>query len=250
MATRTEHRWAIAHLAVPLAESTVGGWRALPPTVRRGWLLRLGLGLLGALLLAWAITTWAQGLAADGRLDWEAGFLRRLDAGLVPLSYHSAVWLGAFGSTAMLLPVAFVAAFLLVLRGHVLPALAMLAAFFGSKPIVLLGWALWDRARPDFIGGGVAVPTSLQSFPSGHVVQVVAVYGLLTWLWAHLSRSAVERTLAWTLLAAFVVVNAAGRLRLGAHWPSDVAAALVLGAAWVGMLAWSLHWAEERAAGR
>ena len=242
------HRWAVARLAYPLAESAVAGWRGLPTHVRTGWIGRVAGGLAAALLLSWALTTLAHGLADAGRLDWEAAFLRRLDDGLLPMSYHSAVWTGAFGSTAMLLPVAFVAAFLLVLRGRVLPAFAVVLAFFGSKPVVLLGWWLWDRARPDFIGGAAAVPTSLHSFPSGHVTQVVAVYGLLTWLWTHLSRSAAERALAWTLLAAFVAVNAVARLRIGAHWPSDVVAGTVLGLAWMLALAWGLRWTEARGA--
>lgn len=246
-ATRThrQHRWAVARLAYPLAESTAEGWRGTPAAVRAGWLRRVGLGLLLLLLASWALALGTQALADAGRLDWEAEHLRRLDAGLVPMSYHSAVWLGAFGSTAMLLPVVFVAAFLLVLRGHVLRAASVLLAFFGSKPIVLLGWAVWDRARPDFIANAAAVPAGLQSFPSGHVTQVVAVYGLLTWMWAHLSRSAAERVLAWTLLAAFVAVNAVARLRIGAHWPSDVVAGLVLGTGWMLALAWAIRWAER-----
>lgn len=242
------HRWAVARLAYPLAESTVEGWRGTPAAVRAGWLRRVGIGLVVLLLVSWALAVGARALAGAGRLDWEAGLLRQLDAGLVPMSYHSAVWLGAFGSSAMLVPVAFVAAFLLVLRGRVLPALSVLLAFFGSKPIVLLGWAVWDRARPDFIANAAAVPVGLQSFPSGHVAQIVAVYGLLTWMWAHLSRSAAERLLAWTLLAFFVVVNSVARLRIGAHWPSDVVAGLVLGIGWMVALAWALRRAEERSA--
>lgn len=243
-ATRT-HRWAVARLAVPLAERTVDGWKGLPPGVRAAWLRRVGAGLAVALLLSWALAVAGRAMAEAGRLDWEADLLRRLDAGLLPMSYHAGVWLGAFGSTAMLLPVVLVAAFLLVLRGHLLRALSVVLAFFGSKPIVLLGWSVWDRARPDFIANAAAVPTSLHAFPSGHATQIVAVYGLLTWLWADLSRSAVERTLAWALLAAFVVVNGVARLRIGAHWPSDVVAGTVLGLAWMLALAWALRAAER-----
>ncbi len=248
MPARSDHRWAVARLAYPLAESTVAGWKRTPAAVRAGWLRRVGAGLLAALLLSWAVTVLARRLADAGRLDWEADFLRGLDAGLLPMSYHTGVWMGAFGSTAMLLPVVLVAAFLLVLRGHVLRAFAVALAFFGSKPIVLLGWTAWDRARPDFIANAAAVPASLQAFPSGHATQVVAVYGLLTWMWADLSRSTVERTLAWVLFAAFAAVNGVARLRIGAHWPSDVVAGTVLGLAWLFALAWATRWAD-RAAG-
>ena len=113
---------------------------------------------------------------------------------------------------------------------------------------MLLGWTAWDRARPDFIANAAAVPASLHAFPSGHATQIVAVYGLLTWMWADLSRSGAERALAWTLFAAFVVVNGVARLRIGAHWPSDVVAGTALGLVWMVALAWAVRWGEHRTA--
>ena len=221
--------WALARLAFALAEGFLGGWRALPSDVRRRFVRAVLLGLAVCLAASAAAVVVARGLAERGALGWEEPMLRRLDAGSFPLSYHSAVWIGAFGSTAMLVPVVFVAAFLLALRRRTPEAVAVLAAYFLAKPVILLGWWMWDRARPDFIAEGIAVPLALNSFPSGHVLQGTAVYGVLTLLWARASGSRAERALAWSLFAAFAAVQAVARARIGAHWPSDIVAGLALG---------------------
>ena len=175
---------------------------------------------------------------------WERGWLLALPD-RIPLDYHDAVWLGAIGSTAMLVPVVFTVAILLALRQHVLPALALLAAYFLAKPLIFTGWWIWDHPRPDFIENAAAVPAGLQSFPSGHVLQTVAVYGLLCWLWARRSRSPAEQLLAWTVFALVTLSQVAARLRIGAHWPSDVAAALVVGTVWCVWVAWATDRAER-----
>lgn len=243
-----DHRWVIALLAYPLAECTRAGWRGLPPAVRRRWLLRMAGGFAAAALVCVGLTLWAMRLDARGAFDWERAALLALPE-RVPLSYHDAVWLGAFGSTAMLVPMVFVAAILLALRDHVLEALALLAGYLLAKPLIFTGWWIWDRPRPDFIANAVAVPAGLQSFPSGHVLQTVAVYGFLTWLWVRRSRSAVERTLAWALLTLVILSQAGARLRIGAHWPSDVVAGLVVGTVWCGAMIWALERAEREERG-
>lgn len=238
-----EHSWVLARLAYPLAERTRDGWRGLPRDVRRRWLLRMTGGFVLATLVCVGLTLWAMRLDAAGAFAWEREALLSLPD-QVPLSYHDAVWLGAIGSTAMLVPIVVTAAILLALRDHVLSALSLAAGYFLAKPLIFTGWWIWDRPRPDFIEDAVAVPAGLQSFPSGHVLQTVAVYGFLVWLWVRQSRSTTERILAWGLLGLITVSQVGARLRIGAHWPSDIAAALVVGTVWCIAMAWALEKAE------
>src|SRR6185436_8524286 len=102
-------------------------------------------------------------------------------------------------------------------------ALTFPVAYVLQRPLVLLGWWVWNRQRPKWIAGGIAAP-ELHSFPSGHVALMLAVYGLLAYLWARASRSAAERVLVVALLACLLVTVGWARLRLGTHWPSDVLA--------------------------
>jgi undecaprenyl-diphosphatase len=214
---------------------SLGGWRDAPPCARRRWARTLGAGLGGALLLSVLLTLAAMRLAETGALDGERAWLAGLER-RAPLSFHSALWLEGLGSSAMLMPLVGAAAALAALTGRSFRAVLVLVSYAAAKLLILCGWLLWDRARPDFIEGGVAVPASLHSFPSGHTLQTVAVYGVLTWFWVRASRSRVEQAAAWLLFAALAAVVALARLRLGTHWPSDVAAGAVLGGVWLGVL--------------
>ncbi|MGB7794812.1 MAG: phosphatase PAP2 family protein, partial [Pseudonocardiaceae bacterium] len=74
------------------------------------------------------------------------------------------------------------------------------------------------------------------SFPSGHAAGSAAVYGALLLL-------VLPRAARWAralLLAAgtlLICAVAASRVLLGVHYPSDVAAGMALGLAWVGVAA-------------
>ncbi len=226
-------------------DGLVHGWRAVPPPVRRRWLMTLAAGLAACLALSAAVTIAGMRAADAGLLDWERGWLRRLEQS--PLSFHSALWLEGIGSSAMLMPLVAVAAALAALTGRTHRALIVLAAYFAAKALIFSGWWLWSRARPDFIEGGIAVPPSLHSFPSGHTLQTITVYGVIAWFWVRASSSRLEQTIAWLLTAALCAAVAVARLRLGTHWPSDVVAGAVVGVAWLAVLLVAQRRLEEHA---
>jgi undecaprenyl-diphosphatase len=128
-------------------------------------------------------------------------------------------------------------------RRRPIAAVSVLAAYWLERPLYVLGWHLWDRARPTLIAEGLAAPP-LHSFPSGHAALSAAGYGLLAWLWFSRSRSWIERTVVVLLLIALLTVVGVARLRLGSHWPSDVIAGTILGLTWAAVVALALHRAE------
>jgi len=67
------------------------------------------------------------------------------------------------------------------------------------------------------------------SFPSGHMVRTVVVYGLLAFVIRRLSPSPVARALAIPAAIALIVLMAFDRLYLDVHWESDVIGGLLLG---------------------
>ena len=91
--------------------------------------------------------------------------------------------------------------------------------------------------RPRPIAGSdlriVAAPLGGSSFPSGHVLTYVGVYGWLA-LMAHLHigpRSL--RRLAVGALVTLVAAIGPSRVYLGHHWPSDVLASYLLGSSYL-----------------
>jgi membrane-associated phospholipid phosphatase len=67
------------------------------------------------------------------------------------------------------------------------------------------------------------------SFPSGHMVRTVVVYGLLAFVVRRLSRSRTARSLAIPVAIVIIVLMVVDRLYLDVHWESDVIGGLLLG---------------------
>ena len=95
------------------------------------------------------------------------------------------------------------------------------------------------RARPSFVDP-ILILTSY-SFPSGHVAAATLFYGLL-------ATFMVTRTETWrwrvlVVLSAFLIVAlvALSRLYLGAHFLSDVLAALAESLAWLALCLTAVH---------
>ncbi len=245
--TRTEPRpsW----IAIDLLRTTVrharDGWRRIDAYRRRRWLFWNSIGLIVTVAVALLSVVIARDLDHGGSFAWERPWLERF-ANEGPLPYSWAIWVETPGNGIFMIPLVATAAGILLWRGHTLRGLSLLGGFALVDAAVLAAWEMWPRARPDFIGEGLATPGSFSSFPSGHVTQTVVVYGLLVYLWSRLTRSRGETFLAWTLFAAVVAAVGFSRLRLGAHWPSDVIAALIIGGVWLTFLVIALERAEKK----
>jgi membrane-associated phospholipid phosphatase len=68
------------------------------------------------------------------------------------------------------------------------------------------------------------------SFPSGHMLRAVLVYGLLAFVIRRLAPWPWARALALPVAVVVIVVVAFDRLYLDVHWESDVVGGLLLGA--------------------
>lgn len=103
---------------------------------------------------------------------------------------------------------------------------AVLVATFARPAVEFVVKALVGRDRPDFER---LVPGNGPSFPSGHVLAAVALWGLLPLVVSLYTR---RRAVWWAsvaVAAALVAAISASRVYLGVHWFSDVTGGLIFG---------------------
>lgn len=107
--------------------------------------------------------------------------------------------------------------------------------------------ALFARPRPraddwdlSVFGRAIDFPAS-PSFPSGHAVTSVIVFGTLALLVVRMEPTV--RLRRWTLAAAAALIGLIGlsRIYLGVHYPSDVLAGYLAGFVWVAFAAFAIE---------
>jgi undecaprenyl-diphosphatase len=138
------------------------------------------------------------------------------------------------GNGAFLSVVVLVASLILWRRGLVMDALYVALAFVGAE-VITVGMKQGFRRERPFFEDPLATASSF-SFPSGHALVSLSVYGSIAIV---VARHAPGRRTAIAVLAvAAVWVLAIGfsRLYLGVHFLSDVLAGLAAGAAWLALL--------------
>jgi len=218
---------------------------SLPDRVWRRWARALAAGTAITIAVVVGLVHSGRYLADNGAFDWEPSFLRALDASF-PVSFSVAIWLQTLGTDITLALVVAFAASIAAWDRRPLHALSIVIAFVGADLIVRFAWMLWDRPRPDLILDGAAAP-GFASFPSGHMTESTAVYGLLAFLWARSSASTAERATAAALAATTILLVGLGRMRIGAHWPTDILAGALVGSVWLATLVTALSRAEQAA---
>ena len=95
---------------------------------------------------------------------------------------------------------------------------------------------LVERPRP--VGDSIRVVSELldYSYPSGHVVSYVCLYGFLFFLVYARFKDSWKRTVALAILALLVGLIGVSRIYLGHHWASDVLGGYALGTAYLLLL--------------
>jgi membrane-associated phospholipid phosphatase len=203
----------------------------LPPAAWAQWWKTLAIGLGICALVTYGLTRLAMGWDVTWLHAWDEKWLLIL-SDRSPLSFPRSITWESPGNILGMLPVLCVLTALMAWFRQPLMAATAVAAHVGQFALVWIGWGMWNRDRPDLIANGIAAP-DLHSFPSGHVVVSVTMYGLIFYLWFRTSRSWVERLVAIVFGITWISLIAAARITLGAHWPSDIIVGFIMGALWL-----------------
>ena len=146
-----------------------------------------------------------------------------------------AVDLSSLAGTDLILPLTAVAVLVLVLLRHWHGALTLAVAVIGTQAVVQLVKLTVDRPRP--AANEALTAAHGPSFPSAHSATAVALYATLALLLAHRCRGW-KRTAVLSAGGMVVVAVGLSRIELGAHYPLDVLAGWLTGAALV-LAAWA-----------
>jgi undecaprenyl-diphosphatase len=230
----TTSTWTAAGLWAAARDPFLADWRSIPAARRRSMLRVLGWGLAAALLFTAVLSLGARSWLGETPPAYDVRFVEAADGWSLP-SFSKAIWLEEPGGAVTLTPLVLLVVWGAARSGRSRVAIAAAAAYLGARPIMILGRLLYERARPDLIAGGIAAPGT-NSFPSGHTLQAVCVWGVLAWLWARKSGSVLERVIVALAWLGVVTIVAAARLRLGTHWPTDILFGAALGLVWAGVV--------------
>ena len=206
------------------------------------WTMTIVVGWFACAALSAAITLLGRRWAPAWLDAWDQQALLNIARG--PLSFQNAVLLESPGNLVYMIPLTLSVAIVAIRWRRTVFAATVIAGYVLARPLVILGWTLWNRSRPNLIAAGDASPP-LHSFPSGHMVLALSVYGLLAFAWCRRSASLAERSLVVLLTATWCGAAGFARLRLGSHWPSDVIAGAILGTAWLMVLVLAVRHGER-----
>jgi membrane-associated phospholipid phosphatase len=193
--------------------------------------LRLDLPRLAVVAFLASVATFAflaQAYASGSQLvQVDAQLADALHASAFPSATTALTAVTTLGSTAVLALVVAAASAYLVHRRRGRDALLLTVAGAGAQLLTWILKAIFERPRPSF--EDPVATADWFSFPSGHALSSIAVYGALAFVFARGGRSSAVLA-ALTLLVAAIGFS---RLYLGVHYLSDVLAGFSAGFAWL-----------------
>ena len=208
------------------------------------WRIRVG----GIVLAAFALWVFAQ--IADEVLEKESYALdtnillaiRRIHTTLLDQAMMGITFLG---DPSVLFVICLGIGIWLLKQGRRSTAVTLGIAVVGAIGLNVLLKHLFSRARPALWNRIVDV--GHYSFPSGHAMVSLVIYGLIGYILA--TKFTQHQKIIFSCTVILILAIGFSRLYLGVHWPTDVAAGYAAGFVWLVACIMSLRvWRKYRSA--
>lgn len=186
-------------------------------------------GLAVAALGMWGFATIAEGVLGKQSYAFDSSILLALRQLHTPLRDRVMLGFTFLGEPNLLLVICLSLGIVLLARNHRSEAATIAIAGGGAVGLNLLLKKLFARARPQLWERVVNV--TFYSFPSGHAMISMVIYGLLGYFLG--SRFPKQRWFIYSLTVLLVAAIGLSRLYLGVHWPTDVIAGYTAGLVWL-----------------
>lgn len=223
-------------MAIRKTDQSVGKIKALaegvaksetaPPEIRRARAVIVESALI-VLAIAFGLLAILVKMTPYLQIDFQiTRFLQASNVSLFRPVMIAVSWVGTFPQ--MLIPIVIIT---LLLYGSGLhwEALMSVVAAVGVPAINMMVKVAIHRPRPTTDLVNVFSHPSTYSFPSGHVMFFLGYFGFIWFLVFSLLKDSSKRTVLLVVLGLPLVLVGPSRVYLGAHWPSDIVGAYLLG---------------------
>jgi undecaprenyl-diphosphatase len=185
-----------------------------------------------AVLFTWAFSEFAGKVRKGATQPFDDAIMHWIGAHQNPTVERMMLEITALGTGTVVGMIVLVAGMFLWLNHHRHSAVLLIAATLGGLVLDNLLKIGFNRPRPQIFEWGTHAASS--SFPSGHAMSSVIVYGTVTYLAARLQQRLASRMLTFVFAAIVIASISFSRVYLGVHYPSDILAGLLIGLAWAG----------------
>jgi undecaprenyl-diphosphatase len=185
-----------------------------------------------AVLFTWAFSEFAGKVRKGATQPFDDAIMHWIGAHQNPTMRRVMLEVTSLGTGTVVGMIVLVAGMFLWLNHHRHSSILLIAATLGGLVLDNLLKIGFNRPRPQIFEWGTYAASS--SFPSGHAMSSVIVYGTVTYLAARLQQRLASRILTFAFAAVVIALISTSRVYLGVHYPSDILAGLLIGLAWAG----------------
>jgi undecaprenyl-diphosphatase len=196
--------------------------RSLISIIRLAGLAVAGLGM-------WVFATLAEDVLGKQSYAFDSSILLYLRSLHTPLRDRIMLAFTFLGEPNLLLVLSVSLGIILWVAQHRSEATTIAVTGAGAVGLNLLLKKLFARDRP--LLWERVVDVRFYSFPSGHAMISMVIYGLLGYFLG--SRFPKQRWWIYSLTVVLVAAIGLSRLYLGVHWPTDVIAGYTAGLVWL-----------------
>jgi undecaprenyl-diphosphatase len=203
------------------------------------------IGALLCVLLTLGFAWLAKGVFADRFVAIDDGVITWLHGYWGPAADQLMFFFTRLGEFWVLAPICLVAGYALIRYGRWIDAGGLVLACFGVGPLNLLLKSIFERARPDLFAGPIHLTS--YSFPSGHAMDSIAVYGMLAFVGVRLIKARLWQAAIVLTAVLTVLLIGLSRVFFGVHYPTDVIGGYLAGAIWLAISMLAVLAAEDYA---
>ena len=199
-------------------------------TVKKHLSIGLALSILALAIFVW---DWSQVNAAhSGPTPLDRAVIEWIHQRKSPWLTDLSLVLAGVGSTGMMIAISIAG----IIAGVRKPRLRDMAwtmpiASAGAGILILTAKAYFHRVRPTLFTP--IMHATGYSFPSGHSLFAMSVYGLLGYFWGTLTHNRWDRRLIHAATLFLIAIIGLSRIYLGVHYPTDVLAGWSAGLPWL-----------------